>query len=64
MNHATGGSGDAAACKMTMLFNTYTIDACFLTSDWHIKNEGMFAATCIGVLLLHTRADERALYQI
>ncbi|KAL8341095.1 hypothetical protein RB601_006956 [Gaeumannomyces tritici] len=51
-HHSSGGGGNATECKMTMLFNTHTIDACFLTADWHIKNEGMFAATCIGVLLL------------
>ncbi|KAJ6032510.1 high affinity copper transporter [Penicillium herquei] len=35
-----------------MLFNWYTIDACFLSSGWQIKNRGMFAVTCIGVILL------------
>lgn len=35
-----------------MTWNWNTIDACFLTTSWHIKNEGMFAATCIGVILL------------
>lgn len=35
-----------------MLWNWYTIDACFLTPEWHITNNGMFAATCIGVMLL------------
>ncbi|PHH74441.1 hypothetical protein CDD82_4938 [Ophiocordyceps australis] len=35
-----------------MLWNWYTIDACFLSSSWHITNRGMFAATCIGVVLL------------
>lgn len=35
-----------------MFWNWYTIDACFLSTSWHIKNEGMFAATCIGVMLL------------
>lgn len=35
-----------------MLWNWYTIDACFLSSSWHIKNRGMFAASCIGVALL------------
>lgn len=35
-----------------MLWNWYTIDACFLSSSWHIKNNGMFAASCIGVILL------------
>jgi copper transporter 1 len=35
-----------------MLWNWYTIDACFLASTWHIKTQGMFAASCIGVALL------------
>jgi copper transporter 1 len=35
-----------------MLFNWYTIDACFLSSEWRIQNNGMFAATCIGAILL------------
>jgi len=35
-----------------MLFNWYTTDACFLSTGWQIKNNGMFAATCIGIILL------------
>ncbi|CAG7945989.1 unnamed protein product [Penicillium salamii] len=35
-----------------MLFNFNTIDACFLSTGWQIKNNGMFAATCIGTVLL------------
>lgn len=35
-----------------MLFNWYTTDACFLSEGWQIQNNGMFAATCIGVILL------------
>lgn len=35
-----------------MLWNWNTIDACFLSSSWHINSEGAFAATCIGVVLL------------
>lgn len=35
-----------------MLWNWYTIDACFLSTSWHITNNGMFAATCIGVIML------------
>jgi copper transporter 1 len=35
-----------------MLFNFNTIDACFLSTGWQIKNNGMFAATCIGTILL------------
>ncbi|KAF2713432.1 Ctr copper transporter, partial [Pleomassaria siparia CBS 279.74] len=35
-----------------MLWNWYTIDACFLAESWHITSRGMFAASCIGVALL------------
>ena len=35
-----------------MLWNWYTIDACFLSSDWQIHSNGAFAATCIGVMLM------------
>jgi len=38
--------------KMQMLWNWYTIDACFLSSTWHIKSSGMFAGSCIGVICL------------
>ncbi|KAG5931990.1 hypothetical protein E4U59_007786 [Claviceps monticola] len=51
MHHDHGGS-QGGSCKISMLWNWYTIDACFLSSSWHITNQGMFAATCIGVILL------------
>lgn len=35
-----------------MLWNWYTADACFLSSTWHITSRGMFAGSCIGVILL------------
>jgi copper transporter 1 len=35
-----------------MLWNWYTIDACFLTSSWQIASHGAFAATCLGVILM------------
>lgn len=47
MSHDMGGS-----CKMSMLWNWNTIDACFLSSTWHITSKGMFAGSCIGVILL------------
>ncbi|KAF4589096.1 Ctr copper transporter [Ophiocordyceps camponoti-floridani] len=50
--HMDMGSGDAADCKISMLWNWYTIDACFLSPGWHIRNGGMFAATCLGVIAL------------
>ncbi|KAI8962527.1 Ctr-domain-containing protein [Daldinia sp. FL1419] len=39
-------------CQINMLWNWYTIDACFISSSWHITSKGMFAGSCIGVILL------------
>ncbi|KAK4443190.1 Ctr copper transporter family-domain-containing protein [Podospora aff. communis PSN243] len=54
---AMGGHGDmdhgmGNGCKISMLWNWYTVDACFLSSTWHIRSAGMFAGSCIGVILL------------
>ncbi|OJJ47630.1 hypothetical protein ASPZODRAFT_94284 [Penicilliopsis zonata CBS 506.65] len=35
-----------------MLWNWNTIDACFISSSWHIRSHGMFAGSCIGIILL------------
>lgn len=40
------------ACKISMLWNWNTVDACFLAESWQVKNDGMMAASCIGVMLL------------
>ncbi|PLB45569.1 copper transporter [Aspergillus steynii IBT 23096] len=47
MDHDMGGS-----CQISMLWNWNTIDACFLSSSWHITSKGMFAGSCIGVIVL------------
>ncbi|POR31646.1 Copper transport protein ctr4 [Tolypocladium paradoxum] len=52
MDHDMGGMGMGGGCKISMLFNLNTIDACFLTEQWHITSSGMFAGSCIGVFLL------------
>jgi solute carrier family 31 (copper transporter), member 1 len=35
-----------------MLWNWYTIDACFISSQWRVTSAGIFALSCIGVILL------------
>ncbi|MCJ1421741.1 Copper Transporter integral membrane protein that functions in high affinity copper transport [Xylographa parallela] len=35
-----------------MLWNWYTLDACFLTPTWHITSPAMFAGSCLGVACL------------
>ncbi|THY27197.1 Ctr-domain-containing protein [Aureobasidium pullulans] len=40
------------SCKISMMWNWNTIDACFISESWHITSNGMFAGSCIGVILL------------
>ncbi|KAI1394291.1 Ctr copper transporter family-domain-containing protein [Hypoxylon trugodes] len=47
-----GMSMGGDSCKISMLWNWYTIDSCFLASSWHNTSSGMFAGSCIGVILL------------
>ncbi|KAG5915434.1 hypothetical protein E4U42_008057 [Claviceps africana] len=47
-----GGMGGGSGCKISMLFNLYTIDSCFLSSQWRITSHAAFAGSCIGVFLL------------
>lgn len=35
-----------------MLWNWQVDDACFIAESWHITSKGMFAGSCIGVVLL------------
>ncbi|KAI1479350.1 Ctr copper transporter [Daldinia eschscholtzii] len=48
MDMGMGGNN----CQINMLWNWYTVDACFISSSWHITSKGMFAGSCIGVILL------------
>jgi len=42
---------DGAECKISMLWNWYTVDTCFLSSSWQNKTKAQFAGTVIGVFL-------------
>lgn len=39
-------------CKISMLWNWNTVDSCFISESWHITSNGIFAASCLGVILL------------
>ena len=41
-----------AEASSQMLWNWYTVDACFIARTWHITTPGMFGGSCIGVILL------------
>ncbi|KAI1105549.1 Ctr-domain-containing protein [Jackrogersella minutella] len=40
------------SCRVSMLWNWETIDACFLSESWQIRSRGAFAGLCIGAMLL------------
>ncbi|KAL7952655.1 Ctr domain-containing protein [Trichoderma compactum] len=40
------------SCKISTLWNWYTVDTCFLSSPRHIQNSGMLAASCIDIVIL------------
>jgi solute carrier family 31 (copper transporter), member 1 len=44
--------GMGGGCKISMLINYNTVGACFISDDWQITSTGMFAGSCIGVVLL------------
>ncbi|KAF8309825.1 Ctr copper transporter [Clavulina sp. PMI_390] len=52
MGGGDGSGGTSAACKINMLWNWYTVDACFVSTQWHIRSKGAFAATVICVFIL------------
>lgn len=51
-----GGSSSTAAkkatCKISMLWNWYTIDTCFIARSWRNDTKGKFAGSCIGCFAL------------
>ncbi|QDS76057.1 hypothetical protein FKW77_005641 [Venturia effusa] len=49
-DHGMDMGGDD--CKISMLWNWYTVDACFVSHTWRISTTAMFAGSCIGVILL------------
>ncbi|KAI8628998.1 putative high affinity copper protein [Xylariaceae sp. FL1651] len=56
MDRMSGMNGDmdmmTGSCRISMLWNWETIDACFLSESWQIHSHGGFAGLCIAVILL------------
>ncbi|KAK6200907.1 uncharacterized protein RJT21DRAFT_29144 [Scheffersomyces amazonensis] len=59
MGGGMGGSSSSPkpSCKISMLWNWYTVDTCFIARSWHVRSKGMFAGSCIGVFLLVVAAQ-------
>lgn len=47
-----GDSSGKATCKISMLWNWYTIDTCFIARSWMNDTKGKFAGSCIGCFAL------------
>ncbi|KAI1205587.1 Ctr-domain-containing protein [Annulohypoxylon truncatum] len=52
MSSMGSAGGTDSSCKVSMLWNWETIDACFLSESWQIKSRGAFAGLCIGIVFL------------
>ncbi|KAM0807887.1 putative Ctr copper transporter family-domain-containing protein [Seiridium cardinale] len=39
-------------CQISMLWNWYTVDTCFLSPSWKIRSQGGFAGLCIAIILM------------
>lgn len=46
------GHSKKSMCKISMLWNWYTVDSCFIARSWHVKLKGTFAVSCIGVFFM------------
>ncbi|CUS20233.1 LAQU0S01e02014g1_1 [Lachancea quebecensis] len=50
-------SSSKKSCKISMLWNWYTIDTCFIARSWRNDTKGKFAGSCIGCFLLVVAAQ-------
>ncbi|KAG9187188.1 hypothetical protein G6011_05059 [Alternaria panax] len=48
----SGMDSGNSTCVTEMLWNWRVVDACFLSESWHVTNNAMMAASCIGAALL------------
>lgn len=51
-NKMSMGPSAPHSCKISMLWNWYTVDSCFIARSWHVRSKGAFAASCVGVFFL------------
>lgn len=52
-----GSSSSKKTCKISMLWNWYTIDTCFIARSWMNDTKGKFAGSCIGCFALVVAAQ-------
>ncbi|KAL5114372.1 Copper Transporter integral membrane protein that functions in high affinity copper transport [Pleosporales sp. CAS-2024a] len=50
---AAAAAGDmGGSCKISMLWNWYTVDSCFIARSWRVESQRAFAGWCVGVIVL------------
>ena len=53
MDHGSGSdSPTTPSCKISMLWNWFVVDSCFISTDWHVRSKGVFAASVICLFFL------------
>ncbi|KAL6707575.1 Copper Transporter integral membrane protein that functions in high affinity copper transport [Coniothyrium glycines] len=52
LSGSMGGMSMGGSCKISMLWNWYTVDSCFIARSWRVASKGAFAGSCVGVVLL------------
>ncbi|KAH3688107.1 hypothetical protein WICPIJ_000878 [Wickerhamomyces pijperi] len=49
---SSSSSSSSSTCKISMLWNWYTINSCFIAKSWHVRTKAQFAGSCIGCFFL------------
>lgn len=57
MSMGSSSSSSSSSCKISMLWNWYTIDTCFIARSWKNDTKGKFAGSCIGCFALVVAAQ-------
>ncbi|KAL1742698.1 Ctr copper transporter family-domain-containing protein [Schizophyllum fasciatum] len=47
-----GSDSTSHACKISMMWNWNTIDACFISKQWHIRSKADYAGSIVGIFFL------------
>lgn len=56
-SNSSNSTHSANQCKISMLWNWYTIDTCFIARSWRCDTKGKFAGSCIGCFALVVAAQ-------
>ncbi|KAK0226044.1 Ctr-domain-containing protein [Armillaria fumosa] len=46
---SSSSSASGASCKISMMWNWTTVDACFISNQWHIRTVGAYVGTLIAI---------------